>query len=219
MKVGTDGLLLGAWTHIPKNTQSILDVGAGTGLIALQMAQRSHAGLIDAVEIDPDAYEECVGNFENSPWGDRLFCYHASFRALADEMDEPYDLIVSNPPFHQAGTKPEDPGRKKARSADSLEPEDLFSGSARLLSDEGLLSIIYPYQEEARLLTEAEGHGLWPGRICRVKGKQNGPVVRSLITFGKQPRPVAEEALTIRTTDGKFSREYADLVAEFYLKM
>ena len=99
MKIGTDGVLLGAWTSIKENPYSILDIGTGTGIIALQLAQRTDAETIDAIEIDDKAYEQAVENFENSDWGDRLFCYHASLEEFVAEIDEKYDLIISNPPF------------------------------------------------------------------------------------------------------------------------
>ena len=99
MKIGTDGVLLGAWVDVPEHINSILDIGTGTGLIALQLAQRSDAEIIDALEIEPQAFEQAVENFENSPWSDRLFCYHASFQNFVSEIDDKYDLIVSNPPF------------------------------------------------------------------------------------------------------------------------
>ena len=100
MKIGTDGVLLGAWTSIEHNPNSILDIGTGTGVIALQLAQRSEAGLIDALEIDENAYEQAVENFESSPWNDRLFCYHISLNEFTNEVDDKYDLITSNPPFY-----------------------------------------------------------------------------------------------------------------------
>jgi len=99
MKIGTDAVLLGAWVPLTHTELKVLDIGAGTGVLSLQIAQRSIADTIDAVEIDPDAFEECVTNFENSPWGDRLFCYHAGFVEFYSEMEETYDLIISNPPF------------------------------------------------------------------------------------------------------------------------
>ena len=102
MKIGTDGVLLGAWTPVNDEVFSILDIGAGTGLISLMLAQRSNAELVDALEIDENAYEQAVENFEYSPWGDRLFCYHAAFDEFVEEMqdEDKYDLIVSNPPFY-----------------------------------------------------------------------------------------------------------------------
>ncbi len=100
MKIGTDGVLLGAWVSVNKNPFSILDIGAGTGIIALQLAQRCNAEMVDAIEIDENAYEQCVDNFENSPWGDSLFCYHASLEEFVDEIEDKYDLIISNPPFY-----------------------------------------------------------------------------------------------------------------------
>jgi tRNA1Val (adenine37-N6)-methyltransferase len=96
MKVGTDGVLLGAWTPIENNPFSILDIGTGTGIIALMLAQRSNAEQIDALEIDEEAYEQSVDNF-NSPWGDRLFCFHAGLDEFVEEPEDEYDLIISNP--------------------------------------------------------------------------------------------------------------------------
>lgn len=109
MKVGTDGVLLGAWTPLKTNPFSVLDIGAGTGLLSLMLAQRSFAEQIDALEIDESAYEQCVENFENSKWNDRLFCYHAAFDEFVAEMEseEQYDLIVSNPPFYTTSYKSE----------------------------------------------------------------------------------------------------------------
>ncbi len=97
MKVGTDGVLLGSWTPINNNTISILDIGSGTGIIALMLAQRSNAEQIDALEIDEEAYEQAVDNFENSPWSDRLFCFHAGLDEFIEEPEDEYDLIISNP--------------------------------------------------------------------------------------------------------------------------
>ena len=100
MKIGTDSVLLGAWASIKNNPFSILDIGAGTGVISLMLAQRSYAELIDAIEIDDSAYEQCVNNFEQSSWSDRLFCYHASLKEFNEEIEDKYDLIISNPPFY-----------------------------------------------------------------------------------------------------------------------
>ena len=101
MKIGTDGVLLGAWTPVDHNPLSILDIGTGTGVIALMLAQRCDAELVDALELDEDAYEQAVENFEASPWGDRLFCYHAHLYEFATEIEDTYDLITCNPPFFE----------------------------------------------------------------------------------------------------------------------
>jgi len=105
MKIGTDGVLLGAWTPLEPSVNSILDVGTGTGVIALMLAQRCDSEIIDGLEIDSEAYEQAVENFEASPWGDRLFCYHASFQEFFEEIEEEYDLIISNPPFYVEDVK------------------------------------------------------------------------------------------------------------------
>lgn len=101
MKIGTDGVLLGAWTSLNNNPFSVLDIGSGTGVLSLMMAQRSAAQNIEALEIDADAYEQCSENFENSSWADRLFCYHASLLEFIEEIEDTYDLIICNPPFIQ----------------------------------------------------------------------------------------------------------------------
>ena len=100
MKIGTDAVLLGAWASLKNTPNSILDIGTGTGVLALQLAQRSDAELIDALEIDENAHEQAVENFENSVWADRLFCYHASLHEFTEEIDDTYDLIISNPPYY-----------------------------------------------------------------------------------------------------------------------
>ena len=115
MKVGTDGVLLGAWSNL-ENAERILDIGSGTGLLALMAAQRSYAELIDAIEINEDAFQESVQNFEESPWGDRLFCYHADFESYVEEMmggDDYYDHIISNPPYFTS----QNPSKDSARAA------------------------------------------------------------------------------------------------------
>ena len=170
MKIGTDGVLLGAWVDISSQPASILDIGTGTGVIAIQLAQRSEAQTIDAVEIDDDAYEQCTENFEAAPWADRLFCYHASIQELASEFDENYDLIISNPPFYSENFKTEDAARDKARFTDALPFQHLLVCAAHLLSEKGTFALILPKKEEAEFIALAETAGLFPKRICHVKG-------------------------------------------------
>lgn len=134
MKIGTDSVLLGAWTSIEYKANSILDIGAGTGILSLMMAQRSSAEIIDAIEIDDEAYEQCVENFENSPWADRLFCYHASLEEFVAEIDNKYDLIISNPPFFEGSLDRSDKNpRAIARTNDYLPFNYLCESVSQLL--------------------------------------------------------------------------------------
>ena len=221
MKIGTDGVLLGAWASLKNNPQGILDIGTGTGVIALMLAQRSGAALIDAVEIDEDAYEQAVENFENSDWGDRLFCYHAGFEEFVKEMqdEEKYDLIISNPPFYTSNYSSENARRDQARFAEALPFEELLKGVSVLLSQAGKFHAIIPRQEEAHFLELAGKFGLHPHRITRVKGTPESPEVRSLLQLGFKDTPPKEDVLIIETARHEYTPEYTELVKDFYLKM
>lgn len=219
MKVGTDGVLLGAWAPVDHRPFSILDIGAGTGLIALMLAQRSHAEQIDGIEIDDDAYEQAVDNFENSPWGDRLFCYHAGLDEFMEEPEDEYDLIVSNPPFYTDGYFSGDEQRDMARHNQSLPFEDLIEASSILLSDIGVLAIVIPYKEEERFIALAKEEELYPFKITRVKGTPESEVKRSLIAFSKIEKDIITDGLIIETARHKYTDEYISLTKDFYLKM
>ena len=221
MKIGTDGVLLGAWASLEHHPFSILDIGTGTGIIALMMAQRSSAELIDALEIDEDAYEQAVDNFENSDWGDRLFCYHAAFDEFVEEMqeEEKYDLIISNPPFYSDEYTSGNAQRDQARFAEALPFEELIQGASLLLSEEGRFNVIIPKKEEAEFLKIAEQHHLFPQRITRVKGDVNSEVKRSLLEFGFEKKEFEPTELTIENSRHNYTEEYIELVKDFYLKM
>ena len=219
MKIGTDGVLMGAWVTLDHDPDSILDIGAGSGVLALQLAQRSNAMTIDAVEIDDDAYEQCSENFENSPWGDRLFCYHASIQEFVSEIDESYDLVISNPPFYSEDYKTNDPARDKARFNDALPFEHLVVSAVHLLSEKGVFAVILPKKEEEAFISFAEELGLFPRRICRVRGTIDSEVKRSLIEFSFQKKKTEETSLVIETERHVYTPEYQNLVKDFYLKM
>lgn len=219
MKVGTDGVLLGAWTPVDHRPFSILDIGAGTGLIALMLAQRSHTEQIDAIEIDDDAYEQAVDNFENSPWGDRLFCYHAGLDEFMDEPEDEYDLIVSNPPFYTDGYFSGDEQRDKARFTESLPFEDLVEAAALLLSEIGVLAVIIPSKEEAHFIGLAKEEALYPFKITHVKGTPETEIKRSLIAFSRVEKELLANELIIETARHKYTDEYISLTKDFYLKM
>ncbi|MDY7394473.1 methyltransferase [Aureibaculum sp. 2210JD6-5] len=219
MKIGTDGVLLGAWTSLLNNPNSILDIGTGTGVIALQLAQRSNAEIIDALEIDDNAFEQAVENFENSIWGDRLYCYHASLKEFTIEIDDNYDLIVSNPPFYSDDFHSDDKARNTARFTASLPFEELLKSVSELLSNDGVFSIIIPFKEEENFIILAKKYNLLLNKICRVKGTPETETIRSLIEFSFMEKDAIIENLVIETARHQYTNEYIDLVRDFYLNM
>ena len=219
MKVGTDGVLLGAWTSIKHNPESILDIGTGTGVIALQLAQRSNAEIVDAIEIDDNAFEQAVENFENSPWGDRLFCYHASLEEFANEIDDNYDLIISNPPFYNDAFQSKDKARNTARFTDSLPFDILIKSVSKLLSKTGVFTVIIPYKEEENFINLAKVHKLFVNNICHVKGMPTSEIKRSLLEFSFTANKVIIEDLIIETARHQYTNTYIEFVKDFYLKM
>ena len=219
MKVGTDAVLLGAWSALDHMPNTILDIGSGTGILALIMAQRSTAELIDALEIDADAYEQCVYNFETSDWGDRLFCYHASLDEFVDEIEDTYDLIISNPPFYTDHFKSRNEARNKARFEDALPFEELLTSVSKLLSVTGQLNVIIPFSEEINFISLAKNVDLYPIRILRVRGQEESPVKRSLISFTFQENKIEVSELTIEITRHHYTQEYINLTKDFYLKL
>ena len=220
MKIGTDGVLLSAWTPIENNPYSILDIGTGTGIIALMLAQRSVATQIDALEIDEDAYEQAVDNFENSPWSDRLFCFHAALDEFVEEPEIEYDLIVSNPPFYTDDYKSSNEQRDLARFADAMPFEDLIDAAALLLSENGIFSVIIPFKEESTFLVLAKEYELYPMKITRVKGTPTSETKRSLLAFSRNINlDFPTDELIIETARHIYTPEYIELTKDFYLKM
>ena len=229
MKIGTDGVLLGAWTPIRNNPFSILDIGTGTGIIALMLAQRSSAQQIDALEIDEEAYEQATNNFENSPWNDRLFCFHAGLDEFVEEPeDDPsdselaqqYDIIVSNPPFYTEDYKSDNEQRDLARFADAMPFEDLIEAANLLLSENGIFSVIIPFKEESTFLALAKDFELYPIKMTRVKGTPTSEMKRSLLAFSRNETPnFPIDELIIETARHIYTPEYIALTKDFYLKM
>ena len=220
MKIGTDGVLLGAWCPIENNPYSILDIGAGTGILSLMLAQRSNAEQIDALEIDEDAYEQCVENFENSPWGDRLYCFHAGLDEFVEEPEDEYDLIVSNPPFYSEDYKTENEQRDLARFQDALPFEELVEAAHLLLSENGIFAVIIPFKEEEKFIDLCAEVELFPIKVTRVKGTPTTEIKRSLLAFKRyELSTLTADELVIETARHHYTGEYIALTKAFYLKM
>jgi len=222
MKIGTDGVLLGAWAPLEQQPDSILDIGTGTGLIALMLAQRSPALLIDALEIDEDAYEQAVENFEQSNWGDRLFCYHAAFDEFVEEMqdeEDKYELIISNPPFYSEDYTSENASRNKARFAEALPFSELIGGVSKLLHPQGEFNTIIPHKEETGFIALASKFGLFPKQITRVRGTRSSEIKRSLLNFTFNKTSIEESELIIEISRHNYTDAYKNLVKDFYLKL
>jgi tRNA1Val (adenine37-N6)-methyltransferase len=184
------------------------------------LAQRTSAEQIDALEIDENAYEQAVDNFENSPWGDRLFCFHAGLDEFIEDPEDEYDLIVSNPPFYAEDYKTENKQRDLARFQDALPFEDLVEAADLLLSENGIFAVIIPFKEEAKFINLCAEAELFPVKVTRVKGTPTSEIKRSLLAFKRYELPVlTADELIIETARHQHTTEYVEITRAFYIKM
>ncbi|MBD2316172.1 tRNA1(Val) (adenine(37)-N6)-methyltransferase [Phormidium tenue] len=220
MKVGTDGILLGAWARLPENAQ-ILDIGTGTGLLALMLAQRSQSSstFIDAVEIDHDAYQQAKENIESSPWRDRINIDHASIQDWAIACSQQYDLIISNPPFFENAFKPSQNSRNLARHSDSLSQTDILQIASQLLKPNGHLAVIYPTDLANNFLAKAQSFNLFCDRQVHVKPTPQSPVKRMLLELSPTKYPTQTMTITIEERKHLYTQDYIALVKDFYLNL
>ena len=215
MKVGTDGVLLGAWADCLG--KDILDIGTGTGLISMMLAQRFPQSQIDAIEIDENAYYQAKENFENAPFHNRLSIYFTSLQAY--ETDKKYDLIVSNPPFFTVNDLNEFDARKQARQEETLTFSDLLKKTALLLNKDGLASFIIPYDRMLEFCEIAAENALKVSKTTQIKGNETSPVKRVLLEFSFQEKERKENLLTIEVERHRYTEDYINLTKDFYLKM
>ena len=214
MKIGTDGVLLGAWCDV-ENASNVLDIGCGTGLISLMIAQRNLNARIFAIDIDGVAVEEAKGNFANSLWGDRLSAFVCDYAEFKSEIK--FDSIVSNPPFFTEKVYSPDERRSVARQYESLPFEVLFNKSSKLLSESGTLSIIAPAASADKFLFCAGEANLWLKRKTEVLTKKGKAVKRVLWEFSKKEVKPVISRLVISSDNGAKTEEYNSLTNAFYL--
>jgi len=217
-KVGTDGVLLGAWTDIPDDTGHILDVGTGSGLVALMMAQRSNAE-IDAIDLDESAKRQSHINFCNTEWINRLHFHHSALQNF--ESNKRYDLIVSNPPFFEKSLKPLEQERSLARHNATLNIEDLIIHARRLLKKNGRLSVIITFEQKKIFIEVARHNNFSLKRHTSVKGSASSKIKRVLIeaVFEAEVIPeIQENELIIEKERNHYTEEYKMLTKDFYLK-
>lgn len=217
MKVGTDGVLLGAWANIGGSARA-LDIGTGTGVVALMLAQRSSDVMVDAVEIDEKSAVQAQKNFAKSPWANRLVAHCGSFQSFAQTQGAgSYNLIVSNPPYFIQSMKSPDALRTMTRHTDTLPFDELLAGIKSLLSPNGGFCGIFPYTEGNIFIAKATNYGLYCTRKLNVMSKPNHSTLRVLVQLEFEKKPVEEEMLTIHTADGDFTESYKALTKDFYL--
>jgi len=218
MKVGMDGVLLGAWAD-PSAAERILDIGTGTGLIALMMAQKNNLARIDAIEVDQEAFNEAVLNCQQSAWSDRIKLEWRSFQEFAEVSLRKYDLIVSNPPFFTNGVKAPLKNRAQSRHSDSLPLDVLISGAAGLLNENGRIFLVLPIESLPEVEKLATLNGLFISELCRVKPNPIKPEFRILIELTNSECAVQESELMIEfERHHDYTPEYKELTKDFYLK-
>lgn len=214
MKVGTDGVLLGAWPHVD-GAQRILDIGTGTGLVALMLAQRSKAFIV-ALEIDCSAVRQAIENVSHSPWQDRIEVVEADFKHYTSTAQ--FDVIVSNPPYFTDSLKCPNQQRNTARHDNELTYKELLEGVSRLLSADGAFTVIVPADVSDKVKEIALNYSLYPYKQLNIITKPGLSPKRSLITFKFQDQKCQIENMIIELARHEYSREYIDLTKEYYLK-
>ena len=214
MKVGTDGVLLGSWVSC-KQANTILDIGCGTGLISLMLAQRNLNSNIIGIEIDAIASQEAQENINNSDWKERIEIKHTSLQEFTSQLK--FDLIVSNPPFFPQNKSQQ--SRDIARHTNRLSFEELIGNAANLLSEKGIFSVIMPEDTEVEFCKIATTHNLYCNRVCNVKGNKTVVVKRVMLEFSFLKTEHITEHLTIETARHQYTDKYIQLCKDFYLKM
>ena len=216
MKVGTDAVLLATWADV-SGAQRILDIGTGSGVIALILAQRSWKSRIESVEIEKEAADQAAENFRNSPWPSRLAVHHLAIQEYFPDVR--FDLITTNPPYFNKSLEPPDKRRHQVRHTAALTHEELLSSVARLLAVNGRLSLILPYKEAISFSDVASKHGLICSRRYHFRTRKEKPIERTLLEFSRRSQSVDEGEVLLYENGTEWSFSYRNLISDFYTKI
>lgn len=220
MKVGTDAVLLGSWTNV-KDSTNILDVGTGTGLISLMLAQRNETSFIDAIDINEDCVTQAKLNFKDSPFSERLCAIHSSLKHFITYNQSQYDLIISNPPFFNNSLKSPIKARNFARHDCALSFKDILDASSFLLKYKGRVALVLPFSQKDTILNEVSQHSLKILRLTNVYPVPHKPAKRVLVELANYPisGTYSEDNLIIEHSRHNYSLEFKELTKPFYLNL
>lgn len=217
MKVTTDACIQGAWTPVDSNVRRVLDIGTGTGLLALMLAQRSGDVTIDAIELDKDAAAQAGENVAASPWGRRVAVIQAD--ACAYTGAERYDMIVSNPPFFHNSLLSDKEQKNMARHTGALSYEELLAAIDRNLAAEGYCSVLLPYTEYEAWKTLATEKGWHETGRLHVRHRPGAEVKRVVGLYARQAQPLTQEELVIQDEAGNYTGGFTTLLSPYYLNL
>lgn len=217
MKIGTDAVLLGAWTNC-MGAENILDIGTGSGILALMMAQKSQAE-ITAIEIEENSCRQAQLNFQKSKWNNRISLNHTSLQKFSIECSIKFDVIISNPPYFVNSLKPEKTNRAIARHTDTLSIEELFKYTVKLMHAESTFNLIFPAEYTEQLINEAAANKLHLIQLCEIQPNTEKAANRVMMRFSLTEKSLTHEKIVIELDKRHhYSNEYIHLTKDFYLK-
>ena len=216
MKVCTDSCVLGAAAEVA-GAKRILDIGAGTGLLSLMVAQRASEAQIEAVELDAAAAAQARENFSASPWPERLTLFPVSLQAFGETAPAPYDVIICNPPFFQRSLKSADAAKNQAKHTGTLSYSEIISFAQRFLTPAGKLHLLLPPHEAKVFETEALAVGFFTHTILWLEATPQGKLLRAIHSYSRQKKIPVENRLAVREKDGTYTQAFQELLQEYYL--